>query len=34
MRFEDDRAAGRSLRELRNIYLPPDGQPPGHIDFG
>ena len=34
MRFEENREAGRGVREFRNLDPPPDGPRPGHLDLG
>ena len=34
MRFEENRDAGRGVREFRNLDPPPDGPKPGHLDLG
>ncbi len=33
MRFEENREAGRGVREFRNLEPPPDGPRPGHLDL-
>ncbi len=33
MRFEENREAGRGVREFRNLDPPPDGSRPGHLDL-